>query len=278
MTSGNPSIHSKKATAFLKAHTENKRVVGISAVYYAMSGTKPIKDAEKAGKLPVIPQPVLLDSLKKKLNDILSSPDGKTDFEYVPASGEYKTKFKTFPNDKKFYTELSSVTLQTAYAELLYAPTATFTLAREWKVSGQPFRTTWSTGWYINYLRYSQKLRSGKSTLVLRMDEDKTTAYIRRPGDKIVQALPESAAKYGEELKSLSDYFTHDNEEAFLKTVSRICKEVGPDRIFADLGECYYTEKNGSTLPALVRRKIDIFGQLNMDHNMPAENVMIEEE
>jgi len=252
-------------------------VVGISAVFYAMSGTKPIKDAEKAGELPVIPQPLLLESLKKKLDDILSGPKGG-DFEFVPASGKYNTKFKTFDNDKKFYTELSSVTLQTAYAELLYAPTATFTLAREWKVNGQPFRTTWSTGWYINYLKYSQKLRSGKSTLVLRMDEDKTTAYIRRPGDKTVQALPESAAKYGEELKSLSDYFTHDNEEAFLKTVSRICKEVGPDRIVADLGECYYTEKKGSTLPALVRRKIDIFGQLNMDHNMPAENVMIVEE
>ena len=48
--------------------------------------------------------------------------------------GVYKTNFKTFPNAKKFYTELSSVTLQINYAEMLYATTSTFTLAREWKV------------------------------------------------------------------------------------------------------------------------------------------------
>jgi hypothetical protein len=118
--------------------------------------------------------------------------------------GVYKTNFKTFPNAKKFYTELSSATLQINYAEMLYATTSTFTLAREWKVrveggtcvnntgettcrgglvvlcanlhlfffllpnrptlflpgkvNGQPFRTTWSTGWYINYLKYSQKV------------------------------------------------------------------------------------------------------------------------
>ena len=88
MTSGNPDIDGKKATDFLKEHTTNKSVVGISAVFYAMSGTKPIKDAAEAAELPRIPQPKLLDSLKKKLKDILtlSGPNGTGDFEYVEES------------------------------------------------------------------------------------------------------------------------------------------------------------------------------------------------
>jgi hypothetical protein len=83
MTSGNPDIDGRKATEFLKENTTNKSVVGISAVFYAMTGTKAFKGAVG---LPAIPQPLVVESLKQKLYDILSGPDGTGDFEYVQES------------------------------------------------------------------------------------------------------------------------------------------------------------------------------------------------
>ncbi len=175
-SASDPDIGGQKSTDFLRQNSKNKTVVGISAVFYSMAGTKEINqiDGDKNGLpinqngdkigLPRIKQPCMVAALKKKLEDLLNfvivegtnthSKDGKKTL-----SKDYKTQFENFDNgsggevktydEKKFLTELANVQLHLIYAEMLYHPTATFTLAREWKVHGKPFRTTWSTGWYV---------------------------------------------------------------------------------------------------------------------------------
>jgi hypothetical protein len=120
-------------------------VVGISAVVYSMSGTEEIKKIDKKIGQPCIKQPEMVHALKEKLEKLLN---------FTLVDGKYKTEFKNFENvdEKNFLTELANVKLQLMYADMLFAVTATFTLAREWKVHGKPFRTTWSTGWYVTHL------------------------------------------------------------------------------------------------------------------------------
>jgi hypothetical protein len=146
MSSSNPNnsdIEGKKSTDFLKEHSKNKTVVGISAVFYSMSGTEEMNQINKKNDLPRIEQRAMVAALKKKLDDLLS---------FTFDNGEYKTaSFKPF-NEKKFLTELANVKLNLIYAEMLFDETATFILAREWKVHGKPFRTTWTTGWYVTHL------------------------------------------------------------------------------------------------------------------------------
>jgi hypothetical protein len=170
MASSNSDINDQLSTFFLQNNSKNKTVVGISAVFYSMAGTKeinqidenidlPTNQSDEKSDLPRIKQPSVVAALEKKLKDLL-------DFEIVDGkytdSNYYKTKFKNFDigsggkvktyDEKKFLTELANVQLHLIYAKMLYHETATFTLAREWKVHGKPFRTTWSTGWYVTHV------------------------------------------------------------------------------------------------------------------------------
>jgi len=259
MKSNDDKIDGQAATKFLKEHTKNKSVVGISAVFYSMGNTKSIEKNMMAG------DQILYDEMVHDLNDKLEKL-----YKFTERDGKFLTAVREFPNVKKFLTEISNVKLQLTYMQLLYHKTSRFTLAREWKVNGKPFRTTWSTGWYINFLKYQQKFRTGKSTLVLKMHEKSTECFIRRPGDKIVQELPERAAKEAERMKSIGDYFRNDEEELFKSCVISICRSVAPDYIHAILDPCYYnTTKDGSSLPNLVKRKLGIFAQLNITTNLP---------
>jgi hypothetical protein len=144
LESSYPDIVGQSATDFLKNHSENKTVVGISVVFYSMSGTKAIHQIDENTGLPCIKQPNMIAALKKKLKHLLS-------FDVV--DGKYTTYLRTF-NEKSFLLELANTKLHLSYAEMLYHPTATFTLAREWKVHGKPFHVTWSTGWYMTHLPY----------------------------------------------------------------------------------------------------------------------------
>jgi hypothetical protein len=55
-----------------------------------------------------------------------------------------------------------------------------------------------------------------------------------------VQALPEAAAKYGDGLTSLSDYFRNDDEEKLTESIRQICKILTPDTILAELAPVYF--------------------------------------
>jgi hypothetical protein len=147
VASSNPDIDGQKSIEFLKKNSKNKTVVGISAVFYSMSGTEEItSQIDKKTGLPRIKQPDMVAALEKKLKAILN---------FKIEKGAYKTAFKTFDKESSFLTELANVKLHLSYATMLYHRTATFTLAREWKVNGKPFRTTWSTGWYVTHLPIS---------------------------------------------------------------------------------------------------------------------------
>jgi hypothetical protein len=56
-----------------------------------------------------------------------------------------------------------------------------------------------------------------------------------------VKALPEAAAKYGDEITSLSDYFRKDDEGKLIESIRQICKIVAPDTILAELHPVYFT-------------------------------------
>jgi len=270
MKSDNEDINGELATKFLKEHTKNKTVVGISAVFYAMLATDAIEKVDILQKKQVT-QIEIVAGLRKKLDKL---------YEFTEEDGAFKIDLdgnvKTFENDKKFLTEVSNVKLQLTYFELLYHPTAKGTFAREWKVNQKPFRTTWSTGWYINFLKYEQKLRTGKSKLILKFLDNETKCYIERPGDNLVQELPESAAKHAKNLKSIGDFFRNDEEESFKKCIIEITKRIQPDSIEAKFDECYWNEKKGATLPTLVKRKIALFAQLNI-HFDPEEKWISDE-
>jgi hypothetical protein len=60
-----------------------------------------------------------------------------------------------------------------------------------------------------------------------------------------VQALPEAAAKYGDEMISLSDYFRKDLEGKLIESIRQICKIVAPDTILAELDPVYFTITGG---------------------------------
>lgn len=50
------------------------------------------------------------------------------------------------------FKEIANLTLQTTlYAELFTAD-CMLCFKRNWKLNGIPFRTTWSAGWYLNFL------------------------------------------------------------------------------------------------------------------------------
>jgi hypothetical protein len=55
-----------------------------------------------------------------------------------------------------------------------------------------------------------------------------------------VQALPEAAAKYGDQMMSLSDYFRNDEEGKLIESIRKICKIVAPDTILAELDDVYF--------------------------------------
>jgi hypothetical protein len=55
-----------------------------------------------------------------------------------------------------------------------------------------------------------------------------------------VQSLPEAAAQYGKQMKSLSDYFRDDEELKLIEAIRKICKIVAPDRILAELDDVYF--------------------------------------
>jgi hypothetical protein len=58
------------------------------------------------------------------------------------------------------------------------------------------------------------------------------------------QALPEAAAKYGK-MKSLSDYFSNNDEGKLIESIRQICKIVAPDTILAELDPVYFTATEG---------------------------------
>jgi hypothetical protein len=60
-----------------------------------------------------------------------------------------------------------------------------------------------------------------------------------------VQALPEAAAKYGDKIASLSDYFRKDAEGKLIESIRQICKIVAPDTILAELDPVYFTTTEG---------------------------------
>jgi hypothetical protein len=60
-----------------------------------------------------------------------------------------------------------------------------------------------------------------------------------------VQALPEAAAKYGDQMMSLSDYFRKDEEGKLIESIKQICKIVAPDTILAELDPVYFTQGFG---------------------------------
>jgi hypothetical protein len=60
-----------------------------------------------------------------------------------------------------------------------------------------------------------------------------------------VQALPEAAAKYGNQMKSLSDYFRNDEEGMLIESIRQICKIVAPDTILAVLDPVYFNITEG---------------------------------
>ncbi len=60
-----------------------------------------------------------------------------------------------------------------------------------------------------------------------------------------MQALPEAATKYGDKMKSLSDYFRNKEEGELIESIRQICKIVAPDRILAELDPVYFTTTTG---------------------------------
>jgi hypothetical protein len=129
-------------TEFFTEKSKSKTVVGISAFFYAMSGTEEIKKLDKTTGLPCIKHSDMVKALENKLDDLLMECETEN-FDQSSILTEHQSSI---------LTELANVKLQLCCVKMLYDQTAKFTLAREWKVHGKPFRTTWSTGWYVTHL------------------------------------------------------------------------------------------------------------------------------
>lgn len=50
------------------------------------------------------------------------------------------------------FKEIANLTLQTCLFSTLFAPDAMLCFKRNWTLNGIPFRTTWTAGWYLNFL------------------------------------------------------------------------------------------------------------------------------
>ncbi len=106
-------VEDQLCEGFLKIISKEKTVIGISAVYYAMSDT--IESHNVSHKNP-IKKEKMLEALDGKLVRLLKYP-------YVESAGEYKTDFETF-DKKSFFRqiagELANVKLQRIYVDVLY--------------------------------------------------------------------------------------------------------------------------------------------------------------
>jgi len=227
--------------------SKDRLVVGISAVFYGFSGSKRHVVAKV---LEQIPHPEVLESLQHKLDLCLHARADAAGggFTTDPVT-EFDKPIK-FKKKMEWITEIANVTYQHEVISTLYHKTSKFYFSREWQVGGAPFRTTWSTGWFIEYLRYRQVLRFGRIALVIRMtsDEGPTSCFIRREAEKDevevpINILEESKHTHGE-FKQLSEYFHQGDESLLISKIQGIQREIRADAVVVELGEEYLSKEN----------------------------------
>jgi len=198
-----------------KNETDGKLVVGIASAYYAFQGTGKQKDF-KDDNLPKFSYDDVLTTLKEKLDKCMED-----------RTGDWKK-------------EVANVALVRALMEHSFHKNSTFVFQREWRVQKSPFRTTWSTGWFIEYLRSQQILRSGRVALVVCMRAETTECFLRREVEKdeipVYSAILDQSMMTHGKFQRINDYDKQDTMETKLVAKIRsIQKHVAADSVIIEL-------------------------------------------
>ena len=109
-------------------------VIAISACYYAAKGTGIATEEEVASEKVVdvftARKNAIIADITNGANDVLSST-----------------------MDKKVAQELANMILQTQVFKRLTHPNSKVFFRRDWVINGEPFRTTWTSGYFIDHAK-----------------------------------------------------------------------------------------------------------------------------
>jgi hypothetical protein len=254
----------KHVMELTQEESKNSLVIGISAVYYGFSGSRRslhLKDKEE------IPLNEVLDSLQHKLHLCINAQPSGSGFATARIDDSSEGQPIRFKNEVKWFTEISNVAFQHTVLSNLYHESAKFYFAREWQVKKSPFRTTWSTGWFIEYLRYRQVLRFGRIALVIRMTAEETTCFIRREAERDevnvpLEILEESQQHHGK-FRQLEEYFHQGDEGQLIAKIQGIMRSIHADAVVVELDSMYHPNNEDKSNNLSNLSKHAIFGRLN---------------
>jgi hypothetical protein len=218
--------------------SKNKLIIGISAVYY---GFKESPRFLTSKPLEEIPHEDVIKSFQDKLKYLINATRTEKNMRICK---EFSKDHKPMSFDK-WIQEIANVTYQIEVLSTLYHSSSKFYFAREWQVQKSPFRTTWSTGWFIEYLRYRQVLRFGRIALVVRMEEQ-TTCFIWREFEKDEVEVPteilQDSDKTHGEFRQVEQYFRHGEERELIAKIQSIQRSIRADAVVVELGKTYWPD------------------------------------
>jgi len=103
------------------------------------------------------------------------------------------------------FKEIANLTLQTCLFSTLFAPDALMCFKRNWTLNGIPFRTTWTAGWYLNFL-YGLNIHFPGSDSTLKKyaeTQAKARALLAEAGDRLGGEVNDDVAMVLVDMKTV---------------------------------------------------------------------------
>jgi hypothetical protein len=235
-------------------------VIAISACYYgALSiGKANKKDTEMA---------------EYRCDDIVKEMEAKIEEDKeILKGGVHTNKGKR----ATLFKEIANLTLQTTLFKHLFTPDCMLCFKRNWNIKGTPFRTTWTAGWYLNFL-YSCGVRfPGSDTILAEYEKTQQEAQklLQEAGDRLGGAASSDVAMVLVDMKTV----IKGMRALALKIgnpIDKFLKEIADQFKGKMLGWPKYKVKgNGSLYRKLIGT---IFDMLEKNADVPSYTPNIEE-
>jgi hypothetical protein len=103
------------------------------------------------------------------------------------------------------FKEIANLTLQTCLFSTLLAPDAMMCFKRNWTLNGIPFRTTWTAGWYLNFL-YGLNIHFPGSDTTLKKyaaTQEQARALLAEAGARLGDAANDDVAMVLVDMKTV---------------------------------------------------------------------------
>lgn len=171
----------------IRAKVGDGTVICISACYYGASSVK--KANKNDNDMTKHSQQDIVKLMKEKIElDKKELKDGKH-----ADQGDRATLFK----------EIANLTLQIELFESFFSPETKLCFKRNWTLNSVPFRTTWTAGWYLNYL-YGMGVRfNNNADKTLKTIAEKEREARKLAGQDLGQEINQDVALVLVDLKTV---------------------------------------------------------------------------